>query len=179
MDIYKEKWTKLEQEIFSFLCKKAGDKLSQRDIAKELKVSPTAVSKPIKNLAKYNLINIEKTKTINFICFNRDNQAAIEIKRVENLKNIYISGFSSFLLESFPGCTIILFGSYSKGEDTISSDIDVAIIEGKEKILNLKDYEKTLNREISIHFYESFKKLNEHFRNNLFGGILLHGSINS
>ena len=65
MDIYKLKFTTLEQEIFSLLCLKSGEKMSQRDIAKILNVSPTAVANSLKKLKDGNLIKIEKTKTIN------------------------------------------------------------------------------------------------------------------
>ena len=83
MDIYNLKWTVLEQEVFSFLCKRAGEKLSQREIAITLKASPTAVSNSIKKLN--NLVKIEKTKTINFISFNRDNHKAILYNRIKRL----------------------------------------------------------------------------------------------
>src|SRR3990167_8160512 len=112
MDIYKLKWTVLEQEIFSLLCLKAGEKLSQREIARILNVSPTAVSNSMKKLKDSNLIKVEKTKTINFVSFNRDEQRAIDLKRVENLRNIYISGLSAYLEKELAGATVILFGSY-------------------------------------------------------------------
>ena len=70
MDIYKLNFTILEQRIFSLLCLRTGERLSQREIAIILKVSPTAVSNSMKNLKENNLIKLEKTKTINFISFN-------------------------------------------------------------------------------------------------------------
>lgn len=177
MDTYKLKWTVLQAEIFSLLCTMAGERLSQREIAKMLKVSPTAVTNSIKKLKDSQLIKIEKTKTINFVSFNRDEPKAIELKRAENLKRIYTSGLSEYLEKELPGGTIILFGSYSKGEDTNTSDIDIAVIERKEKIMHLKGYEKTLNRKINVNFYSSWKSINEHLKNNILNGILLHGSI--
>ena len=125
MDIYKLNFTVLEQEIFSLLCLRAGERLSQREIAIILKVSPTAVSNSIHKLKDNNLIKLEKTKTINFISFNCDEQRARELKRVENLKNIYLSGLSDYLEEVLPGGTIMLFGSYCRGEDSNTSDIDI------------------------------------------------------
>ena len=177
MDTYKLKFTNLEIKIFSLLCMKTGEKLSQREIAKTLQVSPTAVSKPIKRLKEKDLLIIEKTKTINFISFNRNNKTAIELKRVENLKNIYLSGLSDYLLQTLAGGTIILFGSYARGEDMINSDIDIAVIERKNKILELEKYEKKLNREININFYNSWKQIHKHLKNNILNGIVLHGSI--
>jgi len=177
MDIYKLKWTILEQEIFSLLCIKAGEKLSQREVAKILNVSPTAVSNSTKKLKDSNLIKIEKTKTINFISFNRDEQKAIELKRAENLKNIYLSGLSDYLEKELAGATVILFGSYSNGEDTNTSDIDIAVIERKDKTIDLEKYEKILNRRININFYDSWKKIHENLKNNILNGILLHGGV--
>ena len=177
MDIYKLKWTRLQTDIFSLLCLKAGEKLSQREIAKLLKVSPTAVANSLKELKEFNFIKVEKTKTINFVSFNRENPKAVELKRVENLKNIYLLGLSDYLEKELAGGSIILFGSYSMGEDTNSSDIDIAVIERKDKILHLEEYEKNLNRKINVNFYSSWKNIHEHLKNNILKGILLHGDI--
>lgn len=177
MDIYKLKRTILQTKIFSLLCIRADEKLSQREIAKILEVSPTAVANSVRKLKDNNLVKIEKTKTINFVSFNRDELKAIELKRVENLKNVYLSGLSEYLERELAGSTIILFGSYSRGEDTITSDIDIAVIERKEKNLSLEKYEKTLNRKINTNFYNSWREINTHLRNNILNGILLHGSI--
>lgn len=177
MDVHKLNFTILELEIFSFLCIKAGEKLSQREIAKSLKVSPTAVANSIKNLKTKNLVNVEKTKTINFISFNRDNHKAIDLKRVENLKQIYVSGLSDFIEEKLAGSTIILFGSYAKGEDTLTSDIDFAVIGRKNKLLDIQTFEKILNRKINMNFYDSWEDIHKHLKNSILNGIVLHGGI--
>ena len=177
MDICKQNWTSLEHSIFSLLCLKTGEELSQREIAKSLEVSPTAVAKSLKKLKEEDLIKINKLKTINFISFNRDNRRAIELKRAENLKKIYTSGLSDYLEKELAGGTIILFGSYSLGEDSLNSDIDIAVIERKDKMLNLEKYEEILNKEIIVNFYESFKKIHKHLKNNILNGIILHGSV--
>ncbi|HLC70974.1 MAG TPA: nucleotidyltransferase domain-containing protein [Candidatus Nanoarchaeia archaeon] len=177
MDIFKLKLTVLQAEIFSLLCQRAGEKLSQREIAQILDVSPTAITNSMKELKDSGLVKVEKTKTINFISFNRDEQKAIELKRVENLKNIYLSGLSDYMHTELAGGAIILFGSYSKGEDTNTSDIDLAVIDRKEKILHLEEYEKMLHRRINLHFYKSWKDIHEHLKNNILNGIILHGSV--
>ncbi|MBU0761315.1 MAG: nucleotidyltransferase domain-containing protein [Nanoarchaeota archaeon] len=179
MDTYKTKWTRLQCGIFRFLCIRAGMKFNGRGIAKELKVSPTAVANALPELEKEGLIRVEKSKTMNLfsIEFNRDNRNAIDLKRVENLKQIYESGLISFLEEKFAGGTIILFGSYSLGWDVSKSDIDIAIIGRKDKTIDLGRYEKLLDRKITINFYPSFKDIHKHLRNNILNGILLSGGI--
>jgi predicted nucleotidyltransferase len=164
-------------EIFSLTTLKAGEKLSQREIAKELKVSPTAVANSLHKLIKDNIILVEKTKTINFVSFNRDNKQAVERKRVENLKNIYISGLSDYVDTALAGATLIIFGSYARGEDTTTSDIDIAVIGRKEKELNLEKYEKILCRKININYYPDWTGIQKHLRNNILNGIILSGSV--
>lgn len=175
MDTYKLNWTSLEHELFSLLCQKVGEKLSQREIAKILNVSPTAIANSIKGLKEF--IIIEKTKTINFISLNRDYELCVAFKRVENLKQIYLSGLINYLSSELSGSTIILFGSFSRGEDTIKSDIDLAVIERKDKLLIIDRYEKILNRKINIQFYSSWKEIKPNLKNNILNGVVLKGSI--
>src|SRR3989338_8839887 len=141
MDIWKLNFTILEKEIFNLLSLRSGEQFSQREMSKLLKVSPTAVSYSVKNLEKTGLIRIKEVKTINFVFFNRDNPNAIELKRVQNLKNIYISKLLDYLRKELPGGIIILFGSYSLGEDVLGSDIDLVVLGRKDKLLKLEIFE--------------------------------------
>ena len=177
--MYKLKFTKLQNEIFRLLCIKAGQGLNQRNIAKLLRVSPTAVAKALKQLEKDQLVKVEKSKTmnLNLVELNRDNPKAIALKRINNLKLIYESGLIDLLEEKFPGCTIILFGSYSLGEDTINSDIDIAVIGSKEKRIDLTKFDKLLERNIFINYFDNLRKINRNLRENIINGITLHGTI--
>ena len=166
-----------KQKERELIIKLHEEKKPTREIAKLLNVSPTAIAKPVKRLQEKNLAKIEKTKTINFVSFNRDEQKAIELKRAENLKNVYVFGLFDYLEEQLAGSTIILFGSYSRGEDTNASDIDIAVIGRKDKMLELEEYEKILNRKINMNFYNSWPEIHKHLKNNILNGILLHGSV--
>lgn len=179
MDMYKIKWTRLQLEIFRYLGIKAGQDFNLRGLARPLKVSPTAVSNALPELEKEGLISVKRSETMNLmsIKFNRDSQKAIELKRAENLKMIYESGLADFLRENFPGCAIILFGSYSRGDDIFSSDIDVAVVGTKGKEIELAKFDKLLERTISINFYPSFKDIHNNLRNNILNGIVLGGSV--
>src|SRR3989344_5799447 len=131
METYKLKFTRLQNEIFRFLSIEAGMKFNQSKIAKMLKVSPTAIAKALPLLEKEELL-----------------------KKIENLKLIQEAGLIDFLFNEFPGCTIILFGSYSKGEDSVTSDIDIAVVGTKGKEMDLIEFNKKLERTININFYE-------------------------
>ena len=179
MDIYKEKFTSLEREILRFLFINTGKNFNQRLIANSINVSPTAVSNSIKRLVKKDLIKVKKdkiSKTLE-IDLNLDNSKAYYLKRVENLKMIYDSGLVDFLIEKNPGTTIILFGSFSRGEDIFSSDIDIAIIGSDRKNISLEKYEKILFKKISLQYYNSFNEIHKNIKEGLLNGILLKGGV--
>jgi len=179
INIYKLKLTNLQQEILRLLFVKAGVSLNQRQIAKSLGVSQPAVTKALPNLEKENFILIKKDKETKrwAIKLNMDNHKVMQLKRVDNIKQIYESGLADFLEKEFAGAAIILFGSYSRGDDTLNSDIDVAVIGRKNKLINLEQFEKMLEREIRINFYDSFKDIHKNLKENLFNGIVLFGGI--
>jgi len=178
MDMYKVKWTRLQSEIIKFLCISVGRAVSLRELSRKLHKTPTAVSNGLIELKKDGIVRVEKSENIKLLSIEleRDNPKVIEIKRIENLKLIYESGLSNYLRENFPGSTIILFGSYSKGEDIRESDIDIAVI-GKEKETDLSDFDKRLERKIIINFYDSFKKIHKHLLENILNGIILNGGV--
>ena len=177
--MYRLKWTQLQMEIFRVLCIKAGTNVNLRGIARMVKKTPTAISNVLSQLKNEGIINVEKSKDMNLLSIklNRDNPKTIELKRVENLKLIYESGIVNYLKGSYQGSTIILFGSYSKGEDTIQSDIDIAIIGVNEKDIDLTMFDRLLERKVSINFYKSFKGIHKNLLDNILNGILLNGGV--
>src|SRR3989338_959633 len=176
---YQLKLTGLQQGILKLLFIKAGISLNQRQVSQILEVSPPAVMKALPKLEKGNFIKLQQDKETKrwSIELNRYNPRAMQLKRVDNLKNIYESGLADFLEKEFAGATIILFGSYSRGEDIINSDIDMAIVGRKDKLLDLIKYEQILERKINLNFYETFHKVHKHLKENLCNGIVLIGGI--
>lgn len=180
VNIHKLKLTGLQQDILSIFFIYPEQTFNGRALAKKLSVSQPAISKAIKNLIRENLIIVDKDKETKrlSIKLNQDNKRIFEMKRVENLKLIYESGLSDFLHEKLPGCTVILFGSYSRGEDTTESDIDFAVIGAKEKTVDLAKFEKILERKIIVNFYPSFKNIHRHLKDSILNGILFFGGVN-
>ena len=179
INIYKIKLTRLQQEILRVLYVKTGTSLNQRQISKILGVTQPAVIKALPELEEDNLIKIKQDKETKrwSIELNRDNHTAAQLKRADNLRQMYETGLADFLEKEFAGAAIILFGSYSKGEDIINSDIDVAVVGRKDKKIDLTAYEKNLERKININFYESFKNIHKNLKENLCNGIILAGSV--
>ena len=179
VDIYKLKFTVLQCEILRLLFIKAGSSFNARGLAKNLGVSQTAVAKALPLLSQKGFVSVQKDKESGrfSIELNRDNPRVIGFKRAENLRIIYESGLVEFLTERFPGSLIVLFGSFSFGEDTVNSDIDIAVVGVKEKKTDLSGFVKKLQKPIILHFYQSLKGINKNLKENILNGIILKGGV--
>lgn len=179
VNICKLELTSLQQEILRLLFIKSGVKLNQRRISIYLNVSQPAIMKALPLLVKKEYVKIEQDKESKrwSIELNKSNIKIMQLKRIDNLKQIYESGLANFLEEQFLGGTIILFGSFSRGDDIITSDIDIALIGRKDKLIHLDKYEKALERKINLNFYDSWKKININLKENICNGIVLFGNV--
>jgi len=170
-------FTEMNNKILQFFFRNPSKTFHLRDLARQTKLSPAGALKSLRRLEERQLVIREKTiATDNF-------KANLESKEFRNLKWIYNvysmknSGLDDFLNEKygFPEA-IVLFGSYSKGEDLETSDIDLAIITKKEISLDLSKFEKVLERKISVHEI-SLEKISKEFLNNLINGVVIRGYL--
>jgi predicted nucleotidyltransferase len=178
VSIYKLELSLLQQRIMRLLFVKAGSSLNMNGIARILEVSQPAVLKSIPFLQKEELVIAKQDKESSrwSIELNRGDRQVIGLKRVDNLKQIYESGLVKQLYDLFPGATVILFGSYAHGEDTINSDIDLAVIGGEKKEIDSK-FSKILEREIIVNYYKSFKNIDSSLLSNIVNGVTLKGAV--
>src|SRR3989344_9252671 len=59
---------------------------------------------------------------------NSESEDFKQLKIVLNLQQIYLSGIANAIRKSYPQArAIILFGSYRKGDDISTSDLDIAV----------------------------------------------------
>ncbi len=147
-----------------------------REIARITKLSPPGVMKIVKNLVKDGLLIEEKGKVVKNVYASKS-EKFVQMKRLFNVYSLYECGLISFLRQKYEEPeAIILFGSYSKGEDISKSDIDIAVITGKNMSLNLKKFETILKRKINVHEIK-IKNAEKEFLNSLANGIVLYGYL--
>jgi len=177
--MYKPKLTLLQQGIMRFLYVNAGETFNARELAIPLEVSQPAISKALPLLEKQGFIGVSKDKRSKrlSIKLNRENPLVAGMKRADNLLQLYETGLVEFFKDTFPGCTVIVFGSFAKGEDTGKSDIDIAVVGSKNTRIDMGRFEKTLSKEINISFFQSFKEISDELKNNIMGGFLLSGWV--
>ena len=165
-----------KEKILAKLFEDPSRKYYIRELAREANVNPNSVINAAKKLEKENLIKREAKKHIVEISANIDNPGFIAKKRVFNLSKIYESRIVDYIIKEYNPKSIILFGSYSKGEDVKKSDIDLAVITDKTEIIDLDFYEHKIGRKIHLLLLQ-YKIIPEELYINLINGIVLYGYL--
>ena len=147
-----------------------------RELGQITKLSPPGILKIIKKLEKSELVKIEHGRLTTNIKSSKT-EKFIALKKSWNLFSLYNSGLIEYLKEKYEEPeAIVLFGSYSKGEDNSKSDIDIAIITNKTKELRFMEFEKKLARKISVQEIK-IKEAEKEFLNALANGAVLYGYL--
>lgn len=150
-------------------------RISVREYAKIIKVSPPTASTILNSLEKEKLLLKEKDRNYLFFYTNKESKQFIDLSRIYwyHQLNDPILYFNKTLINP----TLILFGSLSKAEVTINSDIDLAVIAYK-KPISLEKFEKQLKRKIQIFWFDSLKDIeNKELKNNIMNGYILTGRL--
>jgi predicted nucleotidyltransferase len=147
-----------------------------REIARMVKISPPSVMGYLKEFEKEGLVEKKIKRKIPFYSALRDNSDFILYKKISIIFELNKSGFIEYLWDKLSPEAIILYGSYAKGESITDSDIDLFIL-GKEKNLELKNFENKLDKKFHLLFKESLKDVSDELKNNLLNGIVLKGYI--
>ena len=164
------------QKVLAAFFENPSREFHLRELSRLLKLSMPTIISATDNLAKEKLIIKEKGKVITKVMANRENINFTRHKRLYNLELVYNSNLTNFLSEAYNNPKlIILFGSFSRGEDIEKSDIDIAVITSKRLSLDLPKYENILKKAINLHEI-NLDKISKEFKANLLNGIVLEGS---
>jgi predicted nucleotidyltransferase len=171
------------QRVLEVLFQYPEKEFSLSDIAKEARVAKPHIGAILANLEQIGFITITKLSKIWRIKANQQNTNFVKSKIIYNLNFIYQSGLVKFLEDHFHNPkAIILFGSFRKGEDFSTSDIDIAIETDEMKeyetlgLRELSDFEKEIRKRIQIHLFNK-KNVDIHVFNNIANGIVISGFL--
>jgi predicted nucleotidyltransferase len=147
-----------------------------RELSRAAKLSMPAILSAVRKLAHDNLVIVVKGRALTTVQANYQSRTFIRSKRLNNIEKLFDSGLVDEVNRLCNPQAVICFGSYSRGEDTERSDVDIAIIEGRKKDLALGSFENELHRKISLHFI-SMKRVSPEFKANLCNGIVMEGAL--
>ncbi len=171
------------QRVLEVLFRYPEKEFSLSDIAKEAEVAKPHIGAILANLEQLGFITITKLTKIWRIKANQQSGNFIKSKIVYNLNFIYQSGLVEFLIEHYGNPkAIVLFGSFRKGEDFSTSDIDIAIESETDEyktfrlVTLIENFEREIGRKIQIHLFNR-KNIDGHVFNNIANGIVLSGFL--
>lgn len=150
-----------------------------RELARLIKAHPNSVSNVLTLLSREGIARSEKKKHIVEVTANIESLQFVRKKRVSNFEKIYNSGIIEDISNIFDPDSISVIGSYSRGEDIETSDIDLVVLNAKKKsagVINFEKFERMLNRKVHL-IVTNYKEMSDEFFINLINGILLYGYL--
>ncbi|MBW2983424.1 nucleotidyltransferase domain-containing protein [Candidatus Woesearchaeota archaeon] len=153
-------------------------KLRVRQVERETGISLPSVIRHVKRLAQEGILKQQEIGGVTLYTADRANEAYKKEKRLHNLRAIHESGLLRHLIDELDNPSIILFGSYDKGDDTEDSDIDLYIQTPSKKKPRLDAYEKKLERSIQPHISKRLDDIkNDELKDNIINGTILNGHV--
>jgi predicted nucleotidyltransferase len=146
-----------------------------KEIGRRINLAPTSVRNHIKELMTSSLIKKKKAKPFDGFIGNRKNDDFIFYKRVYNLYSL--KKLTDFLVSSYYPKLVVVYGSYSLGEDVENSDIDILILTKTKGEINLKEFETKLKRKIHLLIIDDLKKIDTKLKKRIWNGMVLYGGF--
>ncbi len=162
MEILEITRSKIRREIFNLYFANPERKFYLRELERILNFPVANIRRELVKLEKIGLFQSEKKGNLKFYFLNKSYPLFYEIKSIINKT----SGIPSLLKDTLKNLKNIkvafIYGSFAKGEEKSTSDIDLFIIgnpDETELIRNLNPIEKKIQREINYTIYskKSFK----------------------
>ena len=154
-----------------------------REMARLTKLNPTTISKYLNRFSKVGLLTKNEERGHLLFRANTESHKYKDAKIYNNIKSIKNSGLLGYLEKElhYPE-TIILFGSYAKGENDKNSDIDLFIVGKIKKEMNLSEFEKRLKARIQLFMknkdeFAKLQKENKNLANSILNGIVVKGYL--
>jgi len=115
---------------------------TSRELAKQIKVSHTAVLKSLTDLQGMNIIKIETHGTSNLITLNKESHLSSPIGNLFNFELETLQNLKEEIRKILPKAkSVALFGSIALKKEKANSDIDLLIItKDKSEVIEIIDF---------------------------------------
>jgi len=153
-----------------------GDSFRLRELSRLSEISPPSVVSYIKEFKEEGLIKSYEKRGIPYYASDLNSDDLRFYKKIAILFELHESGVVEYLWEKLAPKSIILYGSYAKGEFTENSDVDLFVI-GKKKEVDCKKFEEKLGKRLHLMFEENIKNIQINLRNNICNGVVLKGYL--
>ncbi|MEK6926813.1 MAG: nucleotidyltransferase domain-containing protein [Nanoarchaeota archaeon] len=161
-------------EVMSVFFKEPTEVHFIKEIGRKIGLAPTSVRVYIEELKKQGIIIEKEARPFNGLIANRESNDFIFYKRLFNIYSLKLV-VEKIAKESNPRM-ILLFGSYSKGFDIETSDVDLLVLSKSRKGVDLSKFVQELNRKINVIYIDNVKGIDKNVLVNMKNGIVLQGA---
>lgn len=172
-----QKLTNTSERVLAYFFQHPSTEVHIRGLADRIDIPYSSVRNALQELERQTLVEKREESKMTFYTAARDKEPFRRRKRLYNLEVLSDCGVISALEERFRPDAIVLFGSYLQGRDRVDSDIDIAIVNGRQVAIDLSEYETALERSFQfVHVGDPCEETVE-FRNTLANGYVLRGHL--
>jgi predicted nucleotidyltransferase len=119
--------SKTRLEILKLLLFNPDEQLHLREISRKIKTTPVYVRKELKNLEELNLVTMSKKANLSLFSANKKSPIHTELRNIL-MKTEYFDGLARKTLEGMQIDYAFIYGSFARGMENKTSDIDLFII---------------------------------------------------
>ena len=168
----------IKERIAAFFFEHPTRRLRVRRIEREARVPLPSAIRYAKDLTRDGILKRETESGVTFYSADRSNSTYLFEKRLWNLRHIRESGLLDRLREEYGRPTVVLFGSFARGEDTEYSDADLLVITPSTRHIIVDNPHWTGTRKLHILQHKSLREIpNKELVNNIANGIVLEGFL--
>ena len=174
----RDAYEKIVQFFFAF----PQEEFSLNEIAKKLVIAKMTANRIVTKLEKEGFLQKKVIGKLWQVHANQSHKYFTTKKIPYNLQLVYESDIREWITKNIKGIkTIIFFGSYRKGDDIRTSDLDIAVEvqnEQEQKIYEVKVEEMGYRKDIQMHIHcFSRKRIDKNLFANIANGIILEGFL--
>jgi len=166
----------IKETIRAYFFMNPTAKVRLRHLERETNLPFPSVVRYAKELAEEDILKISLISGVKLYSADRTSKRFLLEKKMFNIRRLYDCDLIDYIIEEYNNPAIVLFGSFSKGEDIEKSDIDIYIQTPQKTIKNLDKFEKKLQRKIQIFQSRKLTEIkNKDLANNIVNGVVLNG----
>lgn len=140
-------------KVLGYFFEEPYNEVYLRELSRKVELSIFALKNAVDDLVEDGLLLERREGRLRYLKANMENLFFKHLKIAFNVKKILDSGIVDYLNKKVPALSsIVLFGSWARGEDDKESDIDILVIGQKPKRINVSDFEKRLGRKVELTF---------------------------
>ena len=154
-------------------------RLRVRQIERAVKVPLPSAIRYARELEKEGILRSTILAEVKTYSADRASRRFLAEKRFFNLSQLLSSGLIDSLITEYSNPNIVVFGSYSRGEDTEDSDIDIYMESAaKGRIECPERFQRRLQRNVHIIVHRNLHDIgNKELANNIINGVVVNGFI--